>query len=61
MNDYRFRTPPPKGRGEVAMSDARNAATAFPHLCARVTDVITSPLTWTRRTTMKTNGYGCGF
>ena len=43
MNNYRFRTPPPKRRGEVAMSDARNAAATFPHLCATVSDVITSP------------------
>ena len=43
MNDYRFRTPPPKRRGEVAMADARNAAAVFPHLCAAVSDVITSP------------------
>ena len=43
MNDYRFRTPPPKGRGEVAMSDARDASSSFPHLTGHVTDVITSP------------------
>ena len=43
MTNYRFRTPPPKGRGAIAMSDARRAASAFPHLFASVTDVITSP------------------
>ena len=43
MNDYRFKTPPPKGRGEVVLSDARDAGRAFPHLIGKVTDVITSP------------------
>ncbi len=43
MNSYRFRTPPPEGRGEVILSDARNAARRFPHLAGCVTDVITSP------------------
>ena len=43
MNDYRFRTAPPKGRGEVRLSDARVASQAFPHLLGKVTDVITSP------------------
>ena len=43
MNDYRFRTSPPEGRGEVVLSDARDAADSFPHLVGMVTDVITSP------------------
>ena len=43
MNDYRFKTSPPAGRGEVALSDARDAAGNFPHLAGKVTDVITSP------------------
>ena len=43
MTHYRFRTPPPERRGEAALSDARNAASTFPHLLASVTDVITSP------------------
>ena len=43
MNDYRFKTSPPDGRGEVALSDARDAAGRFPHLAGKVTDVITSP------------------
>lgn len=43
MTDYRFRTPPPRGRGTVAMSDARRAASTFPELLESVTDVITSP------------------
>ena len=43
LNDYRFKTPPPARRGEVALSDARNAAEQFPHLAGYVTDVITSP------------------
>tara|TARA_R110000851_G_scaffold332937_1_gene510522 strand:- start:242 stop:1294 length:1053 start_codon:yes stop_codon:yes gene_type:complete len=43
MVDYRFRTPPPENRGEVAESDARKAKNAFPHLEGRVTDIITSP------------------
>ena len=43
MNSYRFRTAPPRERGEVALADARDAAAAFPHLVGRVTDVITSP------------------
>ena len=43
MNDYRFRTDPPNRRGEVALSDARNAADKFHHLVGQVTDVITSP------------------
>ena len=43
MNDYRFRTLPPAGRGEVALTDARDAARSFPHLTGSVTDVITSP------------------
>ena len=43
MTDYRFATPPPKRRGKVRMSDARSAASAFPQLMGRVTDVITSP------------------
>lgn len=41
--DYRFRTPPPRLQGEVAMSDARVAGSRFVHLAGRVTDVITSP------------------
>ncbi len=43
LNDYRFKTPPPARHGEVALSDARNAAKRFPHLVGHVTDVITSP------------------
>ncbi|WP_231889415.1 hypothetical protein PJ900_03000 (plasmid) [Tistrella mobilis] len=43
MVDFRFRTPPPRSRGEVAESDARKAKIAFPHLEGRVTDIITSP------------------
>ena len=43
MNDYRFKTRPPSGRGEVALSDARDAGSNFPHLSGKVTDVITSP------------------
>ena len=43
MNDYRFRSMPPDGRGEVALTDARDAARSFPHLVGCVTDVITSP------------------
>ena len=43
MNSYRFRTSPPKRRGEVALADARDASVAFPHLLGTVTDVITSP------------------
>ena len=43
MNDYRFATSPPAGRGEVVLSDARDAAGSFPHLAGKVTDVITSP------------------
>lgn len=43
MIDFRFRTPPPDGRGEIAESDARKAHAAFPHLEGKVTDIITSP------------------
>ena len=43
MNQYRFKSDPPSGRGEVVMSDARNVANSFPHLTNKVTDVITSP------------------
>ena len=43
MNDYRFRSMPPDGRGDVALTDARDAARSFPHLAGSVTDVITSP------------------
>ena len=43
MNDYRFRTPPPSGRGQVALADARDAAETFPNLLGKITDVITSP------------------
>jgi hypothetical protein len=43
MIEFRFRTPPPNSRGEIAESDARNAKTAFPHLQEQVTDIITSP------------------
>ena len=43
VNEYRFRTPPPELRGEVAMSDARRVFEKFQHLCGKVTDVITSP------------------
>lgn len=43
MVDFRFRTPPPDNRGEIAESDARKAEMAFPHLEGRVTDIITSP------------------
>ena len=43
MVDFRFRTPPPENRGEIAESDARMASTAFLHLEGRVTDIITSP------------------
>ena len=40
---FRFASSPPTGRGEVKISDARRAASVFPHLFGRVTDVITSP------------------
>ncbi len=40
---FRFRTPPPKRRGEIAESDARKANAAFPQLTGKVTDIITSP------------------
>ena len=43
MNGYRHRTPPPLRRGEVALADARDAATVFRRLRGKVTDVITSP------------------
>ncbi len=43
MNNYRFRTKPPDCRGEVALADARDAASSFPLLAGKVTDVITSP------------------
>jgi len=43
LNDYRFKSAPPKRRGEVRLSDARMSARSFPHLHGRVTDVITSP------------------
>ena len=43
MADFRFRSVPPDGRGEVALADARDAAQTFPHLAGRVTDIITSP------------------
>ena len=43
VNAYRFRTPPPELRGEIALADARNASETFEHLTEKVTDVITSP------------------
>ena len=43
MNEFRFRSTPPDGRGEVALADARDAAETFPHLAGRVSDIITSP------------------
>ena len=43
LKDYRFKSEPPTLRGQIALSDARNAAWNFPHLEGRVTDVITSP------------------
>ncbi len=43
MTDFRFRTEPPNGRGEVALADARGAAETFPHLAGKVSDIITSP------------------
>lgn len=43
MLEYRFRTRPPDGVGAVVQEDARRAASAFPLLAGRVTDVITSP------------------
>ncbi len=43
MNDFRFRTPPPEGRGKIVMSDARSAARAFPDFLEEVSDIITSP------------------
>ena len=43
MLEYRFRSTPPAGRAKVVQVDARRAATAFPVLAGRVTDVITSP------------------
>ena len=43
MLEYRFRTHPPAGVGTVVQADARRAASAFPTLAGRVTDVITSP------------------
>lgn len=61
MNGYRFRTPPPEGRGEVAMSDARNAVSAFPHLKERVSDVITPHPIWIPLTIERINGCACGF
>ena len=41
--EYRFKTPPPGQRGEVALVDARLASETFQHLIGKVTDVITSP------------------
>lgn len=43
MSRYRYESAPPSLRGEIALSDARNAADNFSHLLGRVTDVITSP------------------
>ena len=43
MIDYRFRTPPPEGEGQVVEADARRASEALPSLIGQVTDVITSP------------------
>ena len=43
MSHYRFASAPPAFRGEIALSDAREAAESFPHLLGQITDVITSP------------------
>lgn len=43
VNAYRYRTPPPTRRGEIALSDARLASAQFLHLEGQVTDIITSP------------------
>ena len=43
VNAYRYRTPPPKRRGKIVLSDARKAGQEFPKLVGQVTDVITSP------------------
>ena len=43
VSQFRFRTPPPELRGEVAMCDARDAAVNFRDLKEQVTDIITSP------------------
>lgn len=42
-NEYRFKTPPPKLRGEIELADARSAFKKFQHLVGQVTDIITSP------------------
>lgn len=43
VNAYRYRTPPPSRRGQIALSDARQASERFPDLAGQVTDIITSP------------------
>ena len=43
LADYRFTSNPPPLRGEVALSDARNAASTFHLLTGQITDIITSP------------------
>ena len=43
INEYRFKTPPPKLRGEIELADARKASKKFQHLVGQVSDVITSP------------------
>ena len=43
MSHYRFASALPAFRGEIALSDAREAAESFPHLLGQITDVITSP------------------
>ena len=43
MLGYRFRTHPPDGSAPILQADARRAASGFPALAGRVTDVITSP------------------
>lgn len=41
--DYRFESLPPKRRGNVLLSDARNAAWSFKELTRKVSLIITSP------------------
>lgn len=41
--EYRYRTRPPKKKGDVKLADARYAGDTFRELHGRVTDVVTSP------------------
>ena len=43
MSEYRFKTAPPTLRGDIVLSDARNAAASFAPLVGQITDIITSP------------------